>query len=196
MRAPGQPDAFVVVNGPEDGSEHAIVRAPFQIGSDDSCSVTIRLDKGVEPRHALITSVAKGYRVRRLTAAPVYVEAKRTGMMRSRIVRDGGTIQIGHTLLTLDCAPDGLAYRCQGMVSESDLAWVAERAASGGFRLIRRALNLLVSLFGRIITSWVAVVAVCVVLYLTVNPFYYGVNSVFSWVFYQLQRVVQLIMNG
>ena len=77
MRPAGYPDCFVVINGPEDGTEHPVVRAPFHIGRDPSCAAGVSLDTGVRPFHALVTVVADGYRVRRNDGAPVFVDGKR-----------------------------------------------------------------------------------------------------------------------
>jgi hypothetical protein len=196
MRAAGQPDAFVVTNGPEDGAEHTIVRAPCHAGSDETCNVLLRLDKSVARHHALITVVSQGYRVRRLGSASVRVDGKRAGMLRSRIVRNGGTISIGHTHLALDCAPDGLAHRSQGIVAESDFGWVAQQAGRYAVHGIRRAIRFAISLFGRIVSSWLAIFAVLFLIYTLVPPVRYFVNDIFAWIGYQLRYLIDTVRYG
>lgn len=190
MRAAGQPDALVVINGPEDGAEHTIVRAPFHVGSDDACNVLLRLDKSVLRFHALITVVSQGYRVRRLGAAPVRVDGKKAGMLRSRIVRNGGVVNIGHTLLALDCAPDGLAHRSKGIVAESDFGWAAQESARFAFQRLRRIAGFAISLFGRIVSSWLAVFAVLFLIYCFVPPIRYAINDAFFWAFNSLRYLI------
>jgi len=196
MRAAGQPDAFVVTNGPEDGAEHTIVRAPFHVGSDESCNILLRLDKSVVRHHALITVVSQGYRIRRLGAAPVRVDGKRAGMLRSRIVRNGGTINIGHTQLALDCAPDGLAHRSQGIVAESDFGWVAQQSGRYAFRGLRHSTSFAISLFGRIVSSWLAIFAILFVIYFFVPPVRYFVNDAFSWVISNVRYLIDTVRYG
>jgi hypothetical protein len=136
MNERDRPDAIVVIHGPEDGAEYPIVRAPFYIGSDPSCAVNIRLDEAVRPFHAYVTAVPEGYRVRRFDTEPVYVDGKGTGRFRSRVVRSGGQIQVGNTLLCVECALDGLASRSYGVGTESDLIWAIRRVTRGVFRSV------------------------------------------------------------
>lgn len=196
MRAAGQPDAFVVINGPEDGAEHTVVRAPFHVGSDEGCNVLIRLDKSVQRCHALVTVVSQGYRVRRLGSAPVRVNGKRAGMLRSRIVRNGGILNVGHTQLALDCAPDGLAHRSQGIVSESDFGWVAQRSAHFAWKGLRHTASFAISLFGRIVSSWLALFAVLFLVYFFVPPIRQLVNDAFYWVYYNVRYLIDTVRYG
>ena len=190
MRAAGQPDAFVVTNGPEDGAEHTIVRAPFHAGSHETCNLLLRLDKSVANHHALITVVSQGYRIRRLGAATVRVNGKRAGMIRSRVVRNGGIINIGHTQLALDCAPDGLAHRSQGIVAESDFGWLAQQSGRYALKGLRNAATFAISLFGRIVSSWLAIFAVLFIIYFFVPPVRYFVNDAISWLSYNVQQLI------
>jgi len=160
VKAPGQADSFVIINGPEDGTEYPVVRAPFYIGSDSTCPVQIRLDLDVEDHHALITVVSDGYRVRKTSRKPVFVDDKYTGGLRSRIVRNGGTIQVGNTLIAVDCSPDGLARRSRGIVYESDFGWAMQAGARNAWRLIARFVVFLLDLVRRIATSWLAIFAI------------------------------------
>ena len=185
MRAPDYPDCFVVVNGPEDGTEFPIVRGPFYIGHDPSCMVNIRLDPAVRSFHALVSVVSDGYRVRRSDETPVYVNGRRAGMFRSRFVRSGGCIQVGQTTLCLECAPDGLASRSFGMVTESDFAWAVRSGARSLFRLGRGLLRFLSTVFGRLLGSWVAIGAIMALLYLTWPQFRYTVQRVAYYLYYR-----------
>ena len=186
MRDPGQPDCFVVVNGPEDGAEFPLVRTPVQIGSDPNCHIVVRLDDDVAPRHALVTAVPDGYRVRRLDTKPVMVNGKRTGALRSRVVLPGGSIQVGHTLLTVDCAPDGLARRIRGIMSEGDFAWAVRRGVSKSIELVQRGFHHVFSLFGRIWGSWLALGGLFLLAFVFIRPFRYWVLNAGHWVYYRI----------
>jgi hypothetical protein len=191
MRAAGQPDAFVVTNGPEDGAEYTVVRAPFHVGSDEACNVLLRLDKSVAPRHALVTVVSQGYRVRSLGSAPVRVDGKRATMLRSRIVRNGGLVNIGHTQLVLDCAPDGLAHRSKGIVSESDFGWFAQQAARFVARGLKQATAFAMSLLGRIASSWIGIAGIVFLLYILVPQVRNFADGIFAWIAYHVQSAIE-----
>lgn len=121
---PGHPDQFEIVNGPEDGTRFPVNRTPVDIGADGSCAIFIALDPEIARRHARVTVVSDGYRVRRLPGAgPVLVNGRRAGRLRSRVVRHGGTVRLGDTEICLIAAPDGLASRSYGLPQESDAAW-------------------------------------------------------------------------
>ncbi len=141
MRAAGLPDSLTVINGPEDGAEFPIVRTPVAIGQNPGCSVQIRLDRSVQPVHVSLNTVSSGYRIRSASNAPVHVNGKRAGKVRSRIARSGDVIRIGHTELVLECAPDGLAGRSRGISTDGDFVFSIKTALSGIFngswRLIR-----------------------------------------------------------
>jgi len=186
MRTSGSSDCFVVINGPEDGTEFPLLRAPFYVGEDVSCAVNVRLDRGVRPFHAHVSVVSEGYRIRRTDAAPVYVNGKRTGMLRSRIVRSGGLIQVGNTKLVLECAPDGLASRSHGITTETDLGWVIRQAARGLGRLLRGVLDLVLRVFGWILGSWLAIALVLGGLYLFCPPFHRLVRWIFYMIYYRI----------
>src|SRR5690606_5710267 len=97
MRMEPAGDSFEIINGPEDGTEFPIARAPFDLGSDPGCGVAIRLDDAVVRFHARVTAVAGGYRIRRITDTPVYVNGLRVGRIRSRIVRAKDVVKVGRT---------------------------------------------------------------------------------------------------
>jgi hypothetical protein len=165
MRESERADCFVVVNGPEDGTEFPVLRAPFHIGRDYACAVNLRLDGAVRSMHAEVSVVSDGYRVRRADVAPVYVNGRRAGMLRSRIVRHGGQVQVGETLLTVECSPDGLANRSHGIISESDLGWALHQATHNLWLVNRGAVHLIVRLFGKLFGSWLAFLFVLGLLY-------------------------------
>ena len=194
MRNPDHPDCFVVINGPEDGTEFPIVRAPFYVGCDASCAVNVRLDDGVRHFHALVSVVSDGYRIRRNDEAPVYVNGKRAGMLRSRIVRSGGRIQVGNTLLSVECAPDGLASRSHGIDTQGDLGWVATQIARGVFRLGAGLVRLVTRVFGRLLGSWVGVGALFILLYATWPSFRYHVQHLVFLVYYRLYALVSQLL--
>lgn len=193
MRPGGQPDTFVVVNGPEDGAEFPVMRAPFYIGQDPSCAINIRLDTGVREYNALVTAVSEGYRVRRMDRSPVYVDGRRAGLFRSRIVRSGGSVQVGNTLLFLECSPDGLARRSHGIVSESDFGWAIQQGLVGVVRGTGRLINGALRIFGRLLTSWMALFAMAILLYFFWPWFHYTVNRL-VWMLYS--RVLGAVFNG
>lgn len=118
-----QPDMLEIINGPEDGTEFPISRAPVIIGSDRSCEVNVRLDEAVQRYHARLTAVGDGYRVRKIHGGILAVNGKAAGVIRSRVLREGSILTVGSTELYLRCAPDGLARRSRGLPVENDIAW-------------------------------------------------------------------------
>ena len=147
-------DNFVILNGPEDGTEFPIVRAPFHIGYDPACAVNVRLDPAVGSIAAHVTAVSDGYRVRRTNGTPVFVDGKRAGKFRSRIVRSGGSVQVGQTLVGVECVPDGLASRSRGMIVESDLAWAARRVVGAMLAVVRALLRWFARVVFRLVKTW------------------------------------------
>lgn len=181
-----QTDALVVLNGPEDGTEFPIVRTPLHLGSDPSCHVYLRLDTSIQPRHLLITVVSDGYRVRSLDMPTATVNGKPAGPIRSRILRPGGQLQVGRTLLTVRCAPDGLAKRSRGLPHESDLGWAVRRAVLGlGQRAARLGWWGWERLKG-LATSGKTILLLLVVLYLFWGPFRSRVNSAGRHIYHQI----------
>ncbi|HOE65183.1 MAG TPA: FHA domain-containing protein [Candidatus Hydrogenedentes bacterium] len=187
----GITDAFVVINGPEDGAEFPVVRAPLRIGQDIACEIPVRLDSDVRPVHALVTTVSDGYRVRQLDAAPVYVNGKRAGMFRSRIVRSGGIVQVGHTQLAVECVPDGLAARSHGIVSETDLGWLME----GFVRILGRSamgtVRLLFGFLGKLRTNALLVAAILIALYFFVPSF----RDRVAWAAWHATHYVRMLLG-
>ena len=179
-------DCFVVINGPQDGAEFPIVRAPFYIGQDPGCAVRIRLDTAVRPFHAAVSVVSEGYRVRKTNSGPVFVNGNRTGALRSRIVRSGGTVQVGNTLLAFESAPGGLASRSRGIVTESDFVWAVRRAVLFLVSLLSTFVTGLTWIVRRLLGSWLAILSVLVLLYLFWPWFHSVVQMALYTVYYRL----------
>jgi hypothetical protein len=131
------PDMLEVINGPEDGTEFPISRAPVIVGMDTGCDVNVRLDETIEDAHARLTAVSDGYRVRKINGGRLGVNGKRVGVFRSRILREGGILEVGNTEFYLRCAPDGLAKRSRGLPAESDVVWMAQALAKRTFSFLR-----------------------------------------------------------
>jgi hypothetical protein len=85
-------------------------------------------------------------------------------------------VRIGHTLLCVDCASDGLASRSRGLPLESDVAYLAK---SFGYEIVRGAGSFLQFFFGslrRLLGSWLGVSIVLVLLYFLWPAFHWRVN--------------------
>jgi len=181
MKEAGYPDSFVISNGPEDGIEFPITTGPVSIGRADECDVQVRLDRTVQDLHARATRKSKGYRIRSLTAASALVDGKRAGVLRSRVLRTGGKLQVGHTELTLRCSQDGYASQGWGSVLEYDLVWVLRAGISKVFTLLGVALG--VSLVGlRFVLRrwWIPLLAIAAACYFAIEPFRNLVNEMFE----------------
>tara|TARA_R110001592_G_scaffold138144_2_gene356734 strand:- start:615 stop:1202 length:588 start_codon:yes stop_codon:yes gene_type:complete len=144
------PDMLEVINGPEDGTEFPISRAPVIVGMDLGCDVNIRLDEAIELFHARLTVVSDGYRVRKIRGGRLSVNGKRAGVLRSRILREGEILEVGNTEFYLRCAPDGLARRSRGIPSESDAFWMLQTGIKRGLGLLRTATSRPHTAFGRL----------------------------------------------
>lgn len=143
------PDIFEVVNGPEDGAQFMITRTPMDIGSDPGCGVFLRHDRNIKRFHARVTVVSEGYRIRRQQGRHVWINGRRVGRIRSRIVRSGGIVRVEETELTLYCAPEGLAGRSYGLPSESDIAWALRLLGKRCVRLLRAPSRFVVGVLSR-----------------------------------------------
>ncbi len=130
------PDMLEVINGPEDGTEFPIARAPVIVGMDMACEVNVRLDETIDPFHARLTVVSDGYRVRKIRGGRLAVNGKRTGVFRSRILRAGDILEVGNTELYLRCSPEGLAKRSRGLPTESDFFWTLKTVGKRAIRLV------------------------------------------------------------
>ena len=135
-------DRFEIINGPEDGTECPIGRSPFDIGSDPGCAVAVRLDDGVKRFHARATTVAGGYRIRRVADAPVWVNGKKVGRVQSRIAREKDIVKVGRTEIMIRTSEGGLASRSRGMPTESDFAWTFREASKFVTRFAKLAFRI------------------------------------------------------
>jgi len=69
-------------------------------------------------------------------------------MLRSRICRHGGIVQVGQTQLAVQLAEGGLASRSYGMPLESDFGWAVRLLFKGALGTLRRAFRTLRDLAG------------------------------------------------
>ncbi len=192
MNLLGRADQFEVLNGPEDGSRFPVTRTPLDVGADPRCAIHLRLDKGIKKEHARVTVVSDGYRVRSTGNGTVRVNGKRVGRMRSRIVRTGGVLQVGSTLLSMQCADDGLASRSRGMVSEGDLAWALRHLFGGLQRGGMSALRMLLGLPRAMRQHWMLTAGIVG----AVVFFRPGLREwVFSWVKHYLDMGIYYVRN-
>ena len=136
------PDRFEVANGPEDGTEFPITRSPIDLGTEQSCGVYLHFEASHPRQHARVTAVSDGYRIRCLGRGEISVDGKKAGLLRSRVVRDGGIVRVGSTELCLVIAPDGVARRSRGLPTESDAVWFARYAIKHTRRTVKSALHI------------------------------------------------------
>jgi hypothetical protein len=125
MKLAGLPDTLMIINGPQDGIEFPITARTLAVGSEVGSGIQISLDSSVALHHAAVTPVGNGYRVRGLCNRIVSVGGKKAGRIKSRILRHGDILKVGHTELVLECSVDGLASRSEGISFENDLIWAA-----------------------------------------------------------------------
>jgi len=123
MKLAGLPDTLTVINGPQDGIDYPLTERIIAIGSEAGTGIQVSLDSLIQPRHAAVTPVGNGYRVRGLCNRIVTVGGKKAGRLKSRILRHGDILKIGHTELVLECSVDGLASRSEGISFENDVVW-------------------------------------------------------------------------
>lgn len=154
MMDQGYADALAVINGPEDGAEFALTRSPITIGQAADCAVVVRLDNTIQDKHATATAVAGGYRIRSAAGGPVYVGGKRTGSVRSRVLRPGEVLRIGHTEFVLECAPGGLASRSRGLSIESDGIWFLRKLIGLFAAIVGSIIGLLFSILRGVQRRW------------------------------------------
>jgi hypothetical protein len=101
------------------------------------------------------------------------VNGKRAGVIRSRIVRNGGIVQAGGTELALRCAAGGLAGRSIGLPSESDLGWMIRLVFRRGARGLRAAWRTTRAITGRFFWWAVLLAAASGVLWLLRPAIFY-----------------------
>ena len=133
MRTAGSPDAFIVINGPQDGAEFPIVDREVKIGQEHECAVRIQLDRNVQPLHAIATATGDGYRIRAASGTLLKVDGKSVGRLRSRLLKAGEVLTVGYTDLVLEIAPDGMARRSKGVKMPSDMTWAVRGMFKGLF---------------------------------------------------------------
>lgn len=121
-------DYLEIVNGPEDGVRYLVTNAAVDVGSADDAGIHLRLDPQIDAKHARLSVISNGYRVRQLGGGEVRVNGKRAGLIRSRVLRSGDELRLGQTSLVLVCAPGGYAMRSHGVQVESDLIWACRAA--------------------------------------------------------------------
>ncbi len=170
METKQYPDYFEVINGPEDGVEFLVVRAPVFIGSAPECAINLRLDSDVDSKHAKVTVVSGGYRIRSLSSKPLYVDGKRAGKLKSRIVKSGQNVLVGNTKLCLSCAHDGLASRSRGIVTESDFAWALRSLLAFPIKPTRYALRFLRGVLRFALKHWFISAIIATVIAFNFSP--------------------------
>ncbi len=191
IKIKGYSDYLAVVNGPEDGNQFPILRYPFEVGNEPSCAVCLRLDNTVRGVHARLSAVEGGYSVRAMSSAPVYVSRKRAGLVRSRVLKNGEHLKVGHTEFVLRCVEDGVANRSKGIITESDALWALRQSVSIGRAILSRVLR-----FAKGFVFWVVdhpfkafiagLIVMCVLVpNIRARVFYY-IWYAFDWVRYML----------
>lgn len=157
-------DTFTVTKGPEDGARFVLTESPVLIGRDSQCVVNLQLDVTVQPQHARATPDNGAYRIRRLTAAPVHVNGKRVGHVRSKRLAAGGILRVGYTELILSCAPNGLATQSGSGFAESDAAWAIRGLGSQTAALMKQLLRGGIVAGGFLARHWVLTLLAVIVL--------------------------------
>ena len=135
MRAAGSPDALIIINGPQDGTEFPIVHNEVKIGQDRECAVNIQLDRNVLAQHGVATAAGEGYRIRSTAGAPLIVNGKRVGRLKSRLLKPGEVMRVGYTDLLLECSPDGMARRSKGVKVPTDFTWAIKGTIAWTLRI-------------------------------------------------------------
>jgi hypothetical protein len=175
-------DTLTVIDGPEDGTAFPIARARFHIGRDAAHVVAVRLDDSVTDNHAFAQATSEGYRIRAVASGDVTVNGAPAGIVRSRMLRQGDILKIGHTSLVLECAPEGLAQRSKGLALESDFVWMLRRGARGIACGAERAKGLGRALGGFALRHWqLSAFAAGVVVYYGIS----GAPETTSRIFYR-----------
>ena len=145
MKNFGMPDTLIVVNGPQDGTEFPITHHVSTIGSDPGCGVCLQLDSAIEATHGQMTPGGGGYRIRSETGTPMHVNGKLAGRLKSRMLKPGELLRVGHTDLLLVCADDGLAHRSLGINLENDFVWAIRHLGSESVNFATQILHLFLS---------------------------------------------------
>ena len=135
----------------------------------------------VQPVHARASVAAGGYRIRRMAEAPVYVNGKRTGTLLSRVVRPGGYVQVGQTVMCLECGPEGIVNRSHGAVMENDLMWVVRHGSRSLFTTVKKLVMWPLLLAWEVVGTKLGALAVFFLLYSFWPWFHAWVNYFAAW---------------
>ncbi|HIA47413.1 MAG TPA: hypothetical protein EYN96_05450 [Candidatus Hydrogenedentes bacterium] len=164
MRSAGSPDVFIVLNGPQDGTEFPVGASAIQIGQEGSCTVNLLLDQDVQPIHATATAMGKGYTIRATTNSPVIVEGKKATRFKSRVLGSGEIMRVGYTDLMLECSPDGMSSRSQGIALQNDFGWAAKNLVKIAFRILEQLGRLMLLLPKFAMRHWFITIILIVIL--------------------------------
>lgn len=148
MREAGYPDAFIVINGPQDGTEFPVMENTVKIGQGNACAINIALDRNVSPFHGIATAVGNGYRIRSTSGGTILVDGKRAGRLKSRVLQSGGILRVGYTDLQLECSLDGIARRSQGIKIPSDFVWAVKETGRGLMTVLGTLVGLVMKIPG------------------------------------------------
>lgn len=191
MRAAGSPDAFIVINGPQDGTEFPIVNNEVRIGQEHDCVVKIQLDRNVQPVHATATATGDGYRIRAASNATTSVDGKSVGRVRSRLLKPGDVLTVGYTDLVLEVSPDGMSRRNKGVKLPSDIGWVVSGVFKGGFTFagkVGRFIVMIPRLLWR--HKFLTIIAI-----LIASRYIPGLAQIVNPIIHQVQSFIRGLMN-
>lgn len=176
-------DTLTVRKGPEDGSEFAITSSPVYIGTDSTCLVQIQFDVTVRPIHARASASRNGYVIRSAEGAPVYVNGRQAGIVRSRRLRPGEVVKVGHTELVLQCATDGLTASASGSWTESDLRWAARSFTMKLLSIVRLVKSLARKILKFALAKWkIAAIVILILAYALIAPLRAFIYEKFNYV--------------
>lgn len=192
MRSAGSPDVFIVLNGPQDGTEFPIGAPAIEIGQDNSCTVNLQLDQNVQPVHAIATAMGTGYTIRANTNAPVFVEGKKATRFKSRVIRPGEIMRVGYTDLLLECSPDGMSGRSEGIPLQNDFAWAAKNIFRSAIGVLEQLGRLVLLLPRYALRHWFITIIVLVV----ASRYVPGLDRIFGQILNQVKSFVADILRG
>ena len=192
MRAAGMPDVFIVMNGPQDGAEFPIGSPAIQIGSENSCAVNLQLDQNVQGVHAIATAMGSGYTIRATTNAPVIVEGKKATQMKSRVIRPGEMMRVGYTDLLLECSPDGMSSRSQGISVQNDFGFAANNIGKSLLGILKLLWRLVLLIPKWAMRHWILTIIILFV----ASKYLPGLDRIFDTVFGEIVgRINSFIAN-
>lgn len=191
MRTAGSPDALIVINGPQDGTEFPLVDSELKIGQEPECAVKIPLDRNVQPVHAVATAAGEGYRIRAASGGALKVDGKSVGRFKSRLLKAGDVLTVGYTELVLEVAPDGMARRAKGIKVPSDIGWAFRGGFKGLFKLSDKFGRFLIS-----IPKWMwrhkflSIVGIVIAV-----QFVPGLNQLVNPIINQIRSIISGLLN-